>query len=71
MSTVRKAWNGGSIEAALQYAKERRDVMISQGASLCDECAGEGGLQASGICQQCHGSGCIIPADGLRLPDKS
>ena len=61
-----KAWNGGSIEAAMEYAKQRRNEMIKQGASLCDECGGEGGLPASGVCQQCQGAGCIIPADGLR-----
>lgn len=62
-----KAWNGGSIESAMQYARERRDLMISQGASLCDECGGEGGLIASGVCQQCHGAGCIVPAEGVSL----
>lgn len=62
-----KAWNGGSIESAMQYARERRDAMISQGATLCDECGGEGGLAASGVCQQCHGAGCIVPAHGLSL----
>lgn len=68
MRKVRKAWNGASIEAAIQYAKERRDECIRQGATLCDECAGEGGTILAGVCQQCHGAGCIIPAEGLRMP---
>jgi hypothetical protein len=67
MSQVKKAWNGGSIEAAMQYGRERRDEMISQGATLCDECNGEGGTILAGVCQQCHGAGCIIPAEGLKI----
>jgi DnaJ-class molecular chaperone len=68
MRRVRKAWNGGSIEAAMEAARNRRDAMITQGATLCDECGGEGGLRESGVCQQCRGAGCILPADGLKLP---
>ena len=64
---VRKAWNGGSIEAAMQYARERRNKIIEQGASLCDECKGEGGLPISGLCRQCHGAGYIVPPEGLKL----
>jgi len=68
MKKVKRAWNGGSIERAMEFARQRRDEMISQGAWLCDECNGEGGTVLAGVCQQCHGAGCIIPADGLRLP---
>jgi len=68
MAEARKAWNGGSIEAAMEFARQRRDEMIRQGAWLCDECNGEGGTILAGVCQQCHGAGCIIPADGLKLP---
>jgi hypothetical protein len=64
---ARKAWNGGSVEAAMQSAREWRDKAIAQGASLCDECGGEGGSQASGVCIQCHGAGCILPPEGLAL----
>ncbi len=67
MKRARKAWNGGSIEAAMEYARKQRDKMIEQGATLCDECGGEGGT-IFGVCQQCRGAGCIIPADGLRIP---
>lgn len=63
-----KAWNGGSVEAALEYARERQKELIAQGASLCDECNGEGGSQASGVCIQCRGAGVILPPDGLKLP---
>ena len=68
MTKVRKAWNGGSIEAAMESARRLRDEMIKQGAWLCDECGGEGGLPVSGVCQQCRGAGCIIPSEGLKLP---
>jgi len=70
MTRVRKAWNGGSIEAAMEAARVRRDKMIAQGASLCDECNGEGGSVASGVCIECHGAGVILPPGGLKLePD--
>ena len=64
-----KAWNGGSVEAAMEYAQQMRDKMIAQGASLCDECGGEGGT-IHGVCIQCHGAGCILPAGGLTLEDE-
>lgn len=69
MSETRKAWNGGSIEKAMEYARERRNKLIAQGASLCDECNGNGGT-IYGVCIQCHGAGCILPAEGLTLEKK-
>jgi len=67
---TRKAWNGGSIETALEYARKMRDEMIAQGASLCDECGGDGGSPVSGVCIQCRGSGVILPPEGLRLGEQ-
>lgn len=61
-----KAWNGGSIEAAMESAREMRDRAIAQGASLCDECSGKGGTLHS-LCHQCRGAGCIVPPEGLKL----
>jgi hypothetical protein len=62
-----KAWNGGSIESAMELARRRRDHAIAQGATICDECGGRGGSQISGICIQCKGAGCILPPGGLSL----
>jgi hypothetical protein len=65
MRRARKAWNGGSIERAMELARERRKKQIAQGATLCDECNGEGGTIASGVCITCRGAGVILPPDGL------
>ena len=67
MKRARKSWNGGSVEAAIEAAKKRRDVAISQGATLCDECNGEGCLSPAALCPKCRGGMCIVPAGGLRL----
>lgn len=64
-----KAWNGGNIERAMELARERQKTLIAQGASLCDECGGEGGSQVSGVCIQCRGAGVLLPPEGLKLPD--
>src|SRR5690348_5290286 len=65
----RKAWNGGSIEAAMEAARERQKVIVGQGASICDECGGDGGT-IHGICAVCHGQGVILPFGGLRHPSQ-
>lgn len=67
MRRARKAWNGGSIEAAMQHARGLRDKAIEQGATLCDECGGAGGSPISGVCYQCRGAGCIPPPGGLSI----
>jgi hypothetical protein len=64
-----KVWNGGSIERAMELARERRDKLIAQGAWLCDECNGNGGT-IHGVCIGCHGAGVILPAEGLTLEDE-
>lgn len=64
---ARKSWNGGSVESAMEYARERRNEMVAQGATLCGECKGEGGTILGGVCIGCHGSGVILPPDGLTL----
>ena len=60
------AWNGGSPERALELARERVDVMISQGATLCAACDGHGGTRWA-LCDQCRGAGCFVPPEGLKL----
>lgn len=50
----------------MQRAREYRDKAIEQGATLCDECGGEGGT-IHGVCIACYGQGLILPPDGLRL----
>lgn len=66
MRRVRKAWNGGSRERALELARERVNVMISQGATLCTECEGYGGSNDA-LCSSCRGAGCHLPPEGLRM----
>lgn len=63
---VRKAWNGGSRERALELARDRVDVMVAQGAALCTECDGHGGTSQA-LCVRCRGAGCILPPEGLKL----
>jgi DnaJ-class molecular chaperone len=62
---TRKAWNGGSIERAMELARERQRKLIAQGATLCGECQGEGGSVANGVCIECRGAGVIVPPEGL------
>lgn len=60
MSGRKKAWNGGSVERALELAREINEKLIAQGGWVrCDECAGEGGT-IHGVCIQCRGAG-ILP----------
>jgi hypothetical protein len=65
---TRKAWNGGSIERAMELARERQRKLIAQGATLCGECQGEGGSVANGVCIECRGAGVIVPPEGLTPP---
>lgn len=64
-----KAWNGGSIERAMELAGERRKKLVAQGALICCACDGEGGdTVAKTICEGCFGAGVILPPGGLTLP---
>lgn len=60
------AWNGGSRERAMELARDRVDVMVSQGATLCTECDGHGGT-SDALCDVCRGAGCFLPPEGLKL----
>ena len=66
--TTPKAWNGGSVEAAMAYAEDMKKQQIAQGASVCDECGGQGGTVS--VCIQCQGAGTILPFGGLRHPSQ-
>lgn len=65
---VGKAWNGGSPERAMEAARERRKVMVAQGASYCPTCSGEGATGPAELCPICRGAGVILPPGGLQLP---
>ena len=67
--TARRAWNGGTQEAAAEYARKMTATMVEQGATICGRCAGEGLYIADrgGICSACRGAGAIIPQEGLRM----
>lgn len=65
---TKKAWNGGSVQQAMKFAREANLRLVAQGASLCDECNGEGGT-IHGVCIQCHGEGVLLPPGGL-LPER-
>jgi len=61
--------HGSAAYAADQWEKrQQRDRWSSPEVGDLLACNGEGGTVLAGVCQQCHGAGCIIPADGLRLP---
>lgn len=65
MKRLRKAWNGGSIEAALKAAREFTERAIKAGCIRCDNCGGQGGSEANGVCVQCGGAGFLVPAEGM------
>jgi len=65
---AKKAWNGCSVERALELAKDRNEKLIARGATLCRGCSGSGGSYlGGGICEDCSGAGVILPKGGLRL----
>jgi len=67
MKRTRKAWNGGSVEAALSAARQRNEIAISQGAMRCGDCGGEGALNDVTICPLCRGAGILAPPGGVQL----
>jgi hypothetical protein len=64
---VRKAWNGGSPEAALAAAHRRTEEAIAAGCPRCPICQGDGGQSAAALCPTCGGAGCLVPAAGMPL----
>lgn len=68
MKRARKAWNGGSREAAMALADKRTDEAIASGCERCPTCAGRGFVVRPEICRQCGGCGFLIPAGGMPVP---
>ena len=66
----RKAWNGGSREAALAESKRRTEEAIASGCLRCPECKGDGLLNAT-ICPTCHAAGFLVPRGGMPLSVKA
>ena len=65
---VRKAWLGGSREAAAREARQRTEDAIASGCERCPMCHGEGLLDAVTICPQCRAAGFLVPPGGMPLP---
>ena len=70
MRKVRRAWNGGSREAALKAAHDASEAAIASGWERCPGCGGSGrapGLPPT-VCPQCGGAGFLVPSEGMPLP---
>jgi hypothetical protein len=63
----RKAWNGGSREAALAESKRRTEEAIASGCPRCPECNGDGLLNATTICPTCGAAGFLVPPGGMPI----
>ena len=70
----RKAWNGGSREAAMAAARRRTEQAIASGCERCPECGGAGLLNGEAICPACGAAGFLVPPGGMPMaapaPDK-
>lgn len=55
-----KPW-GGSVENALQAARERTEAAIAAGARRCPTCMGEGLISPRVVCPQCGAAGFLRP----------
>ena len=65
----RKAWNGGSPDAAMKAARERTEAAIASGCPRCPDCGGTGGdRDVMTICGTCRGAGFLVPKGGMPLP---
>ena len=67
MSSVKRAWNGGSREAALAAAQRRADEAIAAGCQRCTACKGDGGMSTGVICLGCGGAGFLVPPGGMPI----
>lgn len=70
MKRARKAWNGGSRDAAMAAAQQRTEEAIASGCPRCVLCAGDGGLAAGDICPHCCGAGFLVPPGGMPVPKR-
>lgn len=65
----RKAWNGGSREAAMREAKDRTERAIASGCPRCPTCQGEGMFTAPPrVCDTCGAAGYLVPEGGMPAP---
>lgn len=71
LNRVRKAWNGGSREAALAIAHDRTERAIASGCPRCNRCNGAGALQDEdqllALCPDCGGAGYLVPPNGMPM----
>jgi len=68
MKRARKAWNGGSREAALAESRQRTEDAIASGCERCPTCHGEGLVEAD-ICPRCGAAGFLVPPGGMPTLD--
>lgn len=67
MKRVKRAWNGGSREAAMEASRRRTEEAIMAGCERCPTCHGSGLLEAN-VCKTCGAAGFLVPPDGMPLP---
>ena len=64
-SHPRKAWNGGTLGAAMTEAARRTEAAIAAGCERCPSCHGHGLVDALTICPRCGAAGFLAPPEGM------
>jgi hypothetical protein len=62
---ARKAWNGGSKEAAMTAARQYAERAIASGCERCPTCEGKGLLDGPTFCLHCSSAGFFVPEGGM------
>jgi len=65
---ARKAWNGGSVEAAMAAATERAERAIAADCPRCPTCEGAGLLPGPVVCATCGAAGYLVPEGSMPAP---